>query len=79
MNSCSCNCRFDVRKKQLAEMTENGPFYQKHFFQVREIKGQQHYQIFTDLGSGVPQFAGRFAGGNRSAPPTAQNASHSSL
>ena len=57
----------NARKKQLEEMMENGPFYQKHFFQVREIKGQQHYQIFTDLGSGVPQNAsrstkGRFVG-----------------
>ena len=48
-----------ARKKQLEEMMENGTFYQKHFFQVREIKGRQHYQIFTDMGSGTPENASR--------------------
>lgn len=38
---------------------ENGPYYQKHYYQVREIGGRQHYQIFTELGTGVPANASR--------------------
>ena len=38
---------------------ENGPYYQKHYYQVREIGGRQHYQIFTELGTGVSANASR--------------------
>ena len=44
-----------ARKTQLEDALRNGPFYQKHYFQIREINGRQHYQIFTDLGDGVPE------------------------
>ena len=42
------------RKRQMGEATDNGAFYQRHYFQVREISGRQHYQIFTDPGRGIP-------------------------
>ena len=47
------------RRRQLEEATRNGPFYQKHYFQVREINGRQHYQIFTDPGSSIPSNSSR--------------------
>ena len=47
------------RKRQFEEATSNGAFYQKHYFQVREINGRQHYQIFTDPGSAIPSNASR--------------------
>lgn len=48
-----------ARRDQLTEAMENGPYYQKHYYQVREIGGRQHYQIFTELGTGVPANASR--------------------
>ena len=44
---------------------ENGPYYQKHYYQVREIGGRQHYQIFTELGTGVSANASRSTKGRR--------------
>ena len=47
------------RKRQFEEASRNNPYYQRHYFQVREINGRQHYQIFTDPGSAVPANASR--------------------
>ena len=48
-----------ARKAQLEDALRNGPFYQRYYFQVREISGRQHYQLFTDLGDGIPSNASR--------------------
>lgn len=47
------------RRRQFEDATRNGPLYHKHYFQVREINGRQHYQIFTDPGDGIPANASR--------------------
>ena len=51
-----------------------GNFYQKHYCQMIEIKGKQHYQIFTDYDKSMIGNTSRFCHGkpissmNRSEP-----------
>ncbi len=48
-----------ARKEQMEEAAKDPAFYHRHYYQVREIGGRQHYQIFTDLGTGIPANASR--------------------
>ena len=38
-----------AKKKQLEDKMAYGPLYQKHYYQINEIRGRQHCQIFTEL------------------------------
>ena len=42
-----------AKKKQLEDKMAYGPLYQKHFYQINEIRGRQHCQIFTELDPSV--------------------------
>lgn len=38
-----------AKKHQLEDQMAYGPYYQNHFYQINEIRGREHCQIFTEL------------------------------
>lgn len=53
----------NARKAQLESTMRYGKLYQKHFYHLKEIKGKNHCQIYTDYDESVIANASRFGHG----------------